>query len=87
MGPRYRGLLDDIFTRKILASDFSLYLHRPTATDPSLAPAGVRRVLRALAGAALGGPTDWSVAARPYRDAIVRVSRGALLPGAVASTS
>src|SRR5918993_5130042 len=40
MGPRYRGLLDDIFTRKRLADDFSLYLHRPTATDPSLAPPG-----------------------------------------------
>ena len=40
MGPRYRELLDDIFTRKTLADDFSLYLHRPTATDPSLAPAG-----------------------------------------------
>lgn len=40
LGPRYRGLLDDIFKNKILADDFSLYLHRPTATDPSLAPEG-----------------------------------------------
>ena len=40
LGPRYRGLLDDIFERKVLATDFSLYLHRPTATDPSLAPPG-----------------------------------------------
>jgi phytoene desaturase len=40
LGPRYRGLIDDIFDRKHLAEDFSLYLHRPTATDPSLAPAG-----------------------------------------------
>ena len=38
MGPRYQGLLDDIFKKKILADDFSLYLHRPTATDSSLAP-------------------------------------------------
>ena len=35
-----RELLDDIFERKLLADDFSLYLHRPTATDPSLAPPG-----------------------------------------------
>ena len=41
MGPRYRGLLDDIFRCKMLADDFSLYLHRPTATDPSMAPAGL----------------------------------------------
>ncbi len=40
LGPRYRELLADIFQRKILADDFSLYLHRPTATDPSLAPPG-----------------------------------------------
>ena len=37
---RYRELLEDIFSRKILADDFSLYLHRPTATDPSMAPEG-----------------------------------------------
>ncbi len=40
LGPRYGELLNDIFQRKVLASDFSLYLHRPTATDPSLAPEG-----------------------------------------------
>ncbi|HCI81200.1 MAG TPA: phytoene desaturase, partial [Ktedonobacter sp.] len=40
MGPRYKGLLDDIFKRKHLSKDFSLYLHRPTATDASLAPEG-----------------------------------------------
>jgi Phytoene dehydrogenase and related proteins len=40
LGPRYRELLADIFTRKRLAEDFSLYLHRPTATDPTLAPEG-----------------------------------------------
>jgi len=40
LGPRYRELLHDIFSKKILADDFSLYLHRPTATDPSLAPPG-----------------------------------------------
>jgi len=40
LGPRYKGLLDDIFDRKVVAEDFSLYLHRPTATDPALAPEG-----------------------------------------------
>ncbi|MGA0101982.1 MAG: phytoene desaturase family protein, partial [Burkholderiaceae bacterium] len=38
LGPRYKGLLQDIFKRKVLSKDFSLYLHRPTATDPALAP-------------------------------------------------
>ena len=40
VGPRYKEHLDDIFKHKRLASDFSLYLYRPTATDPSLAPEG-----------------------------------------------
>ena len=40
LGPRYRGLLDDIFRRRVLADDFSLYLHAPTRTDPTLAPPG-----------------------------------------------
>lgn len=40
LGPRYKELLTDIFDRHVLADDFSLYLHRPTATDPNLAPPG-----------------------------------------------
>lgn len=40
LGGRYKGLLEDIFERKILANDFSLYLHRPGATDPTMTPPG-----------------------------------------------
>ena len=40
MGKRYEGLLKDIFNKRILADDFSLYLHRLTATDKSMAPNG-----------------------------------------------
>jgi len=40
LGPRYKGLLGDIFRRRVLADDFSLYLHAPTRTDPSMAPPG-----------------------------------------------
>ena len=47
--PALRGLLDDIFHGHALPDDFSLYLHAPTVTDPSLAPPGLRRVLRAVA--------------------------------------
>jgi len=39
-GPRYRGLLKDVFLHGRLADDFSLYLHAPTRSDPALAPAG-----------------------------------------------
>lgn len=40
LGPRYKGLLTDLFARKHLAGDFSLYLHMPSLTDPSVAPPG-----------------------------------------------
>ncbi|MEP7064467.1 MAG: phytoene desaturase [Gemmatimonadota bacterium] len=80
MGPRYRELLEDIFTRKILAKDFSLYLHRPTATDPSLAPEGCDAFYVLSPVPHLGGPTDWAAAAGPYRDAIVAHLEANYLP-------
>ena len=81
MGPRYRGLLDDIFTRKRLSRDFSLYLHRPTATDPSLAPPGCDSWYVLSPVPHLGGDTDWRSAAGPYRDAIVGYLEERYLPG------
>ena len=39
-GPRYKGLLDDIYDYGVLPKDFSIYLHHPTVTDPSMAPEG-----------------------------------------------
>lgn len=80
MGPRYRGLLDDIFTKKRLAADFSLYLHRPTATDPSLAPAGCDAWYVLSPVPHLGGDTDWATMAQPYRDAIVSYLEERYLP-------
>ena len=81
MGPRYRGLLDDIFTRKSLSDDFSLYLHRPTATDPSLAPPGCDSWYVLSPVPHLGGRTDWTTAAKPYRDRIVAYLEQRYLPG------
>ena len=40
-GPRYKGLLADIYEHGVLSEDFSLYLHHPTVTDPSMAPEGM----------------------------------------------
>ncbi|GMN13861.1 phytoene desaturase [Altererythrobacter sp. MTPC7] len=39
-GPRYKGLLDDIYDHGVLPQDFSIYLHHPTVTDPGMAPPG-----------------------------------------------
>jgi phytoene desaturase len=81
LGPRYRELLGDIFDRKRLADDFSLYLHRPTATDPSMAPAGHDAFYVLSPVPHLQSGTDWSVQAEPYRLAVQRRLQSTLLPG------
>ncbi len=40
-GPRYKGLLEDIYDHGVLPEDFSIYLHHPSVTDPSVAPEGM----------------------------------------------
>ncbi len=80
LGPRYRELLRDIFGRKVLADDFSLYLHRPTATDPSLAPPGCDAFYVLSPVPNLAGDTDWTTAAEPYRQAIAQHLSETLLP-------
>jgi phytoene desaturase len=80
VGERYRELLHDIFERKILADDFSLYLHRPTATDTTLAPPGCDAFYVLSPVPNLGGSTDWTTAAEPYRKAISGHLAETLLP-------
>ncbi len=80
LGPRYRGLLTDIFERKHLAEDFSLYLHRPTATDTSLAPHGCDTFYVLSPVPHLQSGTDWQVQAEPYRQAIEKRLQNTLLP-------
>jgi phytoene desaturase len=81
LGPRYRALLHDIFQRKTLAADFSLYLHRPTATDPSLAPPGCDSfyVLSPVPNLASG--MDWPATAETYRQALMKSLGDTILPG------
>jgi len=67
LGPRYEGLLTDIFKRKLLTQDFSLYLHRPTANDPSLAPPGCDAFYVLAPVPNLVSGTDWAAEAEPYR--------------------
>jgi phytoene desaturase len=81
MGPRYRGLLRDIFTRKFLAQDFSLYLHRPTANDPSLAPPGCDAFYVLAPVPHLGSGTDWHSEAEPYRARIQERLEQTVMPG------
>jgi phytoene desaturase len=81
MGPRYKELVQDIFKRKVLAKDFSLYLHRPTATDPALAPAGCDTFYALAPVPHLDSGTDWTTQAEPYRQAVCAYLEQSLLPG------
>jgi phytoene desaturase len=81
LGPRYRGLLRDIFHRHVLAPDFSLYLHRPTATDASMAPPGCDAYYVLSPVPHLDSGTDWREAAEPYRAAIAKRLHETVLPG------
>ena len=81
LGPRFRGLLDEVFHNARLADDFSLYLHRPTATDSSLAPPGCDAFYVLSPVPNLSSGIDWSTAGDAYRDRIVRHLEERLLPG------
>jgi phytoene desaturase len=81
LGPRYRELIEDIFNRKVLADDFSLYVHRPTATDPTLAPPGCDSFYVLSPVPHLESGVDWTVRAEPYRKAIAEVLSDKLIPG------
>jgi phytoene desaturase len=80
LGERYKDLLHDIFNRKHLPDDFSLYLHRPSATDPSMAPEGCDcfYVLVPVPNQLSG--IDWRQQAGPFRDRIMNFLEG-YLPG------
>lgn len=80
LGPRYRGLIRDIFEHKRLAEDPSLYLHRPTATDPALAPAGCDAFYVLAPVPHLGADIDWHAAAEPFRRRIAARLEETVLP-------
>jgi phytoene desaturase len=81
-GPRYKGLLDDIFTNGVLPKDFSLYLHRPNLSDPDLAPAGCDCFYVLAPVAHLGKlPIDWSKESDRYADTILKYLDERYMPG------
>ena len=81
MGSRYKELLSDIFDRKILAEDFSLYIHRPTATDPSFAPKGCDSFYVLCPVPNLLGNIDWQKKGLELRDRIVTSLSNTVMPG------
>jgi phytoene desaturase len=80
-GKRYKGLLHDIFNRLHLSRDFSLYVHRASHADPSMAPKGCEALYALAPVPHMGSGTDWSTAGRGYRDAIVSFLERNYMPG------
>jgi phytoene desaturase len=81
-GPRYRELIKEIFRGAELPDDFSLYLHNPCVTDPSLAPPGCSAFYVLSPVPHLGkAPLDWEVEGPRYRDRILDELDRRHLPG------
>lgn len=82
-GPRYKGLVRDIFLKGRLAEDMSLYVHRPSVTDPTVAPEGGDTFYALSPVPHLGhaDPVDWQAMAEPYRARVQRALEDQLLPG------
>jgi phytoene desaturase len=82
-GPRYKGLVRDIFRTGKLAEDMSLYVHRPSVTDPTVAPEGDDTFYALSPVPHLGhaNPVDWQAEAEPYRQKVQKILEEQLLPG------
>lgn len=80
MGKRYQGLLDDIFHKQVLADDFSLYVHRPTATDPSFAPNGEDSFYVLAPVPHQGSGIDWNIEEPKLRSRIIDALDRTILP-------
>jgi len=81
LGKRYRSLLSDIFDKKKLTDDFSLYLHMPTITDSSIAPEGCESFYVLSLVPNLDGKVDWSEIGPTYNDRILGFLQDNYLPG------
>lgn len=81
LGKSYQALLENIFDRKILSKDFSLYVHRPTATDPSFAPAGCDSFYVLCPVPNLQGACDWSIEGPKLKAQIIEALDQSMLPG------
>jgi phytoene desaturase len=68
---RYEGLLQDIFGKKILPDDFSMYLHAPTRTDPSMAPPGSESMYVLIPVANQASGIDWSAMKDEFADRVL----------------
>jgi phytoene desaturase len=81
LGPRYKELLTDIFDKKVLAPDFSLYLHAPTRTDPSVAPPGHENFYVLAPVPHLEGGIDWATEGPRFKERLYQYLEETCIPG------
>ena len=80
MAERYKELLNDIFEKKILTKDFSLYLHRPTATDETFAPSGKDSFYVLCPVPNLQANINWKKEGSELRNKIVKALSETIMP-------
>ena len=80
MGPRFKELLTEIFDHKTMSEDYSLYVHRPTATDTSFAPEGCESFYVLCPVPNLLGDVNWETEGPKLRDRIVQSLEETILP-------
>ena len=71
LSERYKGLIDDIFDNKVLPDDFSMYLHIPSQTDPSMAPEGCESMYVLIPVPNLEGGVNWEQTKGAYTDRVL----------------
>ena len=81
LGERFKDLIHEIFHGSTLPEDFSLYLHRPTATDASFAPEGHDSFYVLAPVPNMQAKIDWKVEGPRLRDRIVAALDRTILPG------
>jgi phytoene desaturase len=71
LSERYKELISDIFDKKILPDDFSMYLHAPTRTDQNMAPAGAESMYVLIPVSNLSGDIDWEKMKKPFTEKVL----------------
>jgi phytoene desaturase len=71
LSERYKGLIEDIFDNKVLADDFSMYLHVPTLTDPNMAPEGAESMYLLIPVPNTKADIDWDEMTEPFTNKVL----------------
>ena len=79
-GDKYKEHLNDIFDKKKLNKDISYYLHRPSATDKSMAPEGNDCFYVLVPVPNNQSKLDWKIEGEKMKDLVIDKMEKALLP-------